>query len=149
MSFGGPELLFAFLPVLFLLGVILAVVAGVASRREADPKGRRPYALYLLAVMFVSLFTTVGALTGATNALVRGLIEVDDVVHSYQGAELEAVPVGGIAPPSPPVVESFSPADRTLAEVLGPLIVAIVAAVLFVFHRRRFNELLARETADG
>jgi hypothetical protein len=75
MFIGGPELLFPFLLPVAVLG-ILALVAGVAFRRGGpDRTGRRPLALYLLAVMLVTLFTAVFSVLQAASAVVRAAVD--------------------------------------------------------------------------
>ncbi len=49
------------LSLLFPAVVIALIVLGVI-RREPDPSGRRAYAIYLLSVTFVALFTVLFAL---------------------------------------------------------------------------------------
>jgi hypothetical protein len=62
MFFFGLELLIP----LAILGLIVLAVTHVASdRREPDPTGRRPYAIYLFVLTFVALFVALRRCPGA------------------------------------------------------------------------------------
>lgn len=170
MVIGGPEVLFAFLVPLGVLGV-LALVAGVAFRPGGpDPRGRRPLALYLLAVMLVTLFTAVFSVFQAASAVVRAA--VDPLPHglvTFGGGWVTGE--GGVVavPASPPpefpaevpeeellpdeippeaILPPFLP-DPPAAEVAKGLITAILAGGVFVFHLRRLLGLIATEVGGG
>jgi hypothetical protein len=172
MFIGGPELLFPFLLPVAVLG-ILALVAGVAFRRGGpDRTGRRPLALYLLAVMLVTLFTAVFSVLQAASAVVRaavdpvpygpvtygsgGLVGVGSgsVTYAPYPPEEFPVPPEGEGPvveePPPPeaFIEPFLPA-RPAAEVLEAMITAILAGAVFAFHWRPLRRLMAAEAGGG
>lgn len=132
--------------------------------------GRRPLALYLLAVMLVSLFTAVFSVFQAASAVVRAA--VDPVPYGLvTNGSGGLVGVGGgsvtVAPspeefPVPPegegvVVEELPPEaflepfpqKRPAAEVLEALITAILAGGVFAFHLGALGELMRREAGGG
>lgn len=167
---GGFGLMFVLFPVV-LLGLIVLGLVAVASRRgEADPKGRRPLAVYLLAVMFVTLFVAFGAVAEATSTLVRsatgyggghGYVSggtaapvVESVYGDEGGASAEAA-AGEVSPSIVGQPEGIAAGFTEFGNegvgrrVLEGLVVALVAGAVFLFHARRFRELLAQEAADG
>ena len=109
------ELLFSALGVLPLLVIVLIVfaLASVGGRREPDPTGRRPFAVYLVSVCFVALIVLVATLT---------------VVVTYLGQ----LPLGG------------SDGDGAAAIQTG--LVALIAALVLLFHAQRLKGLLAEAT---
>lgn len=148
-AFGGFFFPFGIL----LLGVVVLAVAAVVGRRAApDPTGRRPFAIYLLSVMFITLLTTAGAVAqigGTLGNLVNGEPDVPTPVLEPipPVATLEPVEI----PPEQDSAGGFlrtSP-DPTGSEVLGGLLVALLAAAIFEFHRRRWRDLVGRESGHG
>lgn len=172
--FGGFELLFVVLPAVFLGLIILGllVVATVFRGAEPDPRGRRPLAVYLLVVMFVALVTALFSAGQIGSVLVRAAVDGDEVAtplpygqpvpgpsfgpllpvpgpSPFGGGIVEPPgyePYGGGITASPPL---FGAASRTVADVLEALILALVAGVAYLVHRRWFDDLLAKEDADG
>lgn len=70
--FGEPGILFFLLPILssaLVFLVLLAVVVLLVRPGGPDRRGRRPYAVYLFAVIFVSLFTAVGSVAAVAVEL--------------------------------------------------------------------------------
>ncbi len=102
--------------------IILAIVAS-GGRWEADPGGRRPYAIYLELTPFLSLFTTIFA--GAF--LVSALVQLVLPEHAA----------------SDPFAVAFDPDKDHAREALLAGLIALASAVVFVFHRRRLGELEA------
>lgn len=165
MITDGPGLVFAFFPlgiVGLLLLLVFVVFIGAARRAGPDPGGHRLLAIYLLAVMFVTLFTATGALFQASSALVR--TAVDPLPHrvisygpGWVAAEAEAgvvVPAGEpeilAGEPPPEQVLTVFPAERRPAtEALDALIVGTLAAGVFAFHWRALRRLLDREASSG
>jgi hypothetical protein len=138
--------------------VILVVVAAfvlVGRRARPDLTGRRAMAIYLLVVMFIMLFTAAAAVArmGATLA--------ENVVDLEPGIPRAATPFG--PPPGPRVIEERPPlppeaeltpvdeyraADRMGADLLEAGLAGLLAAAIFQFHRRRWNDLLRKETGN-
>lgn len=171
MFIGGPKLLLGFLLPLALLGV-LVLVAGVAVRRGGpDPRSRRPLAVYLLAVMLVTLFTGVFSVFRAASAVVRAALEpVPSRSVTYGGGWVEVEAEAVAEPPSPPeespagapeeeglvaqepppdaIYQAFPP-ERLAAEVLEGLITAVLAGAVFAFHAGRLRRLIGREAEGG
>jgi hypothetical protein len=171
MFIGGPELVFSLLLPIAVLG-LLALVAGVVFRGGGlDRTGRRPLALYLLAVMLVTLFTAVFSVFRAASAAVRAAVEpIPYHVAMYASEGLVGVGTGGVtyasSPPEefpvppeadgpvlgelPPeaFLEPF-PQERPAAEVVEALITAILAGSVFAFHLRRLRRLIGTEAGGG
>lgn len=59
----------AILVVLAVVGIFVVVV--VANRAEPDPRGRRPFTVYLFGVSFITLWTAVVGSIGVVVSLVR------------------------------------------------------------------------------
>ena len=51
--------------------VAFAIVAVVTARREPDPAGTRPYAIYLSLILFVAVFTALFSATALVSNIVR------------------------------------------------------------------------------
>jgi hypothetical protein len=141
------------------IGLVVVVVAALvlAGRRVApDPTGRRPFAIYLLSVMFIMLFTIVGAAAQVGRTLADSVNEEPaiepPVAPPVPGPVATLEPVEAIPPEPPgPRVAGFvsAPTDRTVSQVLEAGLVLLLAAGIFEFHRRQWRELLRRETGDG
>lgn len=67
MAFLG--FLSTLIPLLTVGLIVLVIAALVGGRGEADPTGRRPYAIYLSLVTFIGLFATLGALFALVKAI--------------------------------------------------------------------------------
>lgn len=133
-----------------LAGVGILVIVVVANRADPDPTGRRPMSVYLFAMSFVSLLTTVAGLVAVVATLVQligehhvgnavargvllgGLVAAVSltvlVIHLRRGlAFARADAAGG---PSQRVARSYVAAVAFVAVLL--VIVATVAAVYLV-----------------
>ncbi|MFN2544177.1 MAG: DUF5671 domain-containing protein, partial [Actinomycetota bacterium] len=66
--FAGFEFV---LPLLIVGFLVVVVVALVSARREPDPAGSRPYAIYLVLVIFFASFTALFAITALASNVVR------------------------------------------------------------------------------
>jgi hypothetical protein len=147
-AFGG------FFPFgILLLGVVVLAIAALVGRRAApDPTGRRPFAIYLLSVMFITLLTAAGAVAQIGGTLANLVKDEPDVPTPI----LEPIPpVATLEPVEiPPEQDSAagflrtSP-DPTASQVLEGLLVALLAGAIFEFHRRRWRDLLGRESGHG
>src|SRR5205085_6320741 len=65
---GGSAFL---VPFAVVATVVFAIVAVVTARRDPDPAGTRPYAVYLSLVLFVAVFTALFAATALISNVVR------------------------------------------------------------------------------
>lgn len=144
---GGFGLLWSVLPIALIALVAFVIVAVVGRRREADPRGRRPYAVYLLAVMFVSLLTLVAGLGQIGSALASGITEAGGVWAVTVGDGFELGAEHGYGPEGS--VRWGPGGSPTMARILRAMLVALPAGAVFVFHRRRLHELVDREAGDG
>jgi hypothetical protein len=146
----APFLLFLF-PIAFLAIIVLLVAALTRSRGEPDERGRRPLAVYLLVVMFISLFTLVGSVQQIVSTLVDEAVGTPDLPGSFGlgVAQVESsgtIPAeGGSAIPIPHGTATFGPDRNILAPTLQGLISALLAAGIFAFHARRLRDLLGKE----
>jgi hypothetical protein len=149
-AFGGFFFPFG---VLLLSVVVLAVAAVVGRRAAPDPTGRRPFAIYLLSVMFITLLTTAGAVAQIGGTLANLVNDEPDVptpvleplppVATLEPIEIppESVPAGFVPlPPSP---------DPTVSQILEGLFIGMLSAGIFEFHRRRWNVILRAEAERG
>lgn len=149
-GFGGFFFPFGFL----LLGVVvLAVVALVGRRTTPDPTARRPLAIYLLSVMFITLFTTASAVAQIGGTLANLMQEEPGVPPPLPppipapAATLE--PVEEIPPESRGYAAPeflTAPQDRTLSQVFRAGLVGFLGLTIFEFHRRRWSFLLRKES---
>jgi hypothetical protein len=146
----APFLLFLF-PIAFLAIIVLVVAALTRSRGEPDERGRRPLAVYLLVVMFISLFTLVGSVQQIVSTLVDEVVGTPDLPGSF-GLGIAQVetsgsipPEGGSAIPIPPGTATYGPDRGVLAPTLQGLISALLAAGIFAFHARGLRDLLGKE----
>lgn len=151
-AFGGFFFPFGIL----LLGVVVLGVAAIVGRRAApDPTGRRPFAIYLLSVMFITLLTTAGAVAQIGGTLANLVNDEPDVpirvpepvpeplppVATFEPVEIPPESVsGGFLPASP---------DPTVSQILEGLLVGLLAAAIFEFHRRWWNVILRAEAGSG
>jgi hypothetical protein len=113
----------------------------------AEAPVRRAYHMYLLAVMFVTLLAGAG-----------GVAQMGRAVAQEAGNEesLWAVTVGTSFAHYEPVIPEtrrtvFMGLGRNelWSEILRTGLVALLAASIFEFHRRRWRELLRNERAHG
>jgi hypothetical protein len=102
--------------------IILAIVA-TSGRWEADPGGRRPYAIYLELTSFVSLF----AVLFASGFLLSAIVQLALPEHAA----------------SDPFGAAFDPDKDHAREALLAGIIALASAAVFLFHRWRLRELEA------
>lgn len=130
------------------LVVLAAAALMLLGRRAApDPTGRRPFAVYLLSVMFVTLVTTAGAVAQIGRVVAREAIDEDPVW---------AVTVGESFTNYTPVLPEsrrygfIGLGDvQTWSDLLKAGLMGLLAASIFEFHRRQWNVLLVREVGDG
>lgn len=144
-SFGG-----FFFPSGFLLlgAVVLAAIAIVGRRTTPDPTGRRPLAIYLLSVMFITLFTTASAVAQIGGALAEEVggrqPPLLEIVGGQGTVEIPLESRGYVAPEF-----LTAPQDRTLSQVFRAGLVGLLGLTVFEFHRRRWRVLLRKESTDG
>jgi hypothetical protein len=136
--------------------VVLVVVALIlVGRRIApDPTGRRPFAIYLLSVMFLTLFTTAAAV-GQIGSTLADLVKDEHVVEPpvappIPGPVATLEPIEQIPRESRPVGGFLAaPPDQTLSKVLESGFVGLLGLAIFEFHRRQWRVLLSREISHG
>src|SRR5207237_8242621 len=81
---GGTAFLIPFVVVAL---AVFSVVAVVTARRDPDPAGDRPYAVYLSLVLFVATFTAMFAATAvASNAIRIPLKDTETTAISVFGS---------------------------------------------------------------
>lgn len=176
--YGGPGLFF-FVPLLStaaLFLIVLLVAVFLVRPAQPDRHGRRPYAVYLFSVVFVSVLTLLGAAGFLATALAETAtdedgppvvcpqparpsaefrVEVESVVPARPVPPPGAKPAPPEAPPSPVrfFPEQCFPSEPVRSDVapgaiLAGLIGAAAAAVLFV-HAREAGRLIAKEASSG
>jgi hypothetical protein len=134
-----------FLIPLAILGlIVLAVTQIVSDRKEPDPTGRRPYAIYLFVVTFIALVVALFSLTAVASAVVR-LVVPERGASPFTAPEFPP----GFEPPPGPIYEEFRPFDPDVEHsrqaILSGLFLAGAVLVL-LFHARRIRELEAQGT---
>lgn len=102
--------------------IILAIVAS-SGRWEADPGGRRPYAIYLELTSFLSLFAAVFASGFLLSAIVQLVLPEHASSDAFAGA--------------------FGPDKDHARQALLAGLIALASALVFLFHRRKLRELEA------
>ena len=132
-------------PLVFVVLIVAVVAAAVGGRREADHTGRRPYAIYLTAVTFIALFTTLGA----GYALIHSLAEMIFVDSS--AVISPACPPGALDCPEPHFIDP--PTGSAGREALQTALIAAVFGAVLYFHGRRVLDVKSEEpgldTAGG
>ena len=149
--------LYFLMPVLLIAGVVLLIVFLATRRSAPDPRGRRPMAIYLLSVMFVTLVVALIGMASAVNALVSNLLDAPGAV-SGSSCTSGAVSVphprprvrGGQPPPPPPpppttFCETTFEETPRLPSALRGGIIAVVAGAVFAFHAVALRGELAQE----
>ncbi|HEX2069720.1 MAG TPA: hypothetical protein VHH54_05905 [Actinomycetota bacterium] len=151
MFFGVLE----FIPLVLLGLIVLAFANTSAGRQEPDPTGRRPYAIYLVSVIFVALFVLLFAATAIVSALIQLPLN-DQVSHDALGGATVAPGMASgsatiTAPPpgsaGPDVVEApltqVSDANKDhIRQAIQSALIGIIAGLLLLFHARRLREVV-------
>jgi hypothetical protein len=109
----------AIIPIVILALLVFAIVALVTGRRDPDPAGSRPYAIYLVLVIFLSMFTALFALTAVAS----------NVAKIPQNAQRFALP-------------GYDVHKQQTAAAVEAALVALVAIAVMWFHVMRLRELV-------
>jgi hypothetical protein len=130
-------------PTLVLALIVLGIAALAGGRGDNDPDGRRPYALYLAGVAFLTLVTSLGAFGVIASATV-------DAVHNGDSgpALSEDIEVGGQFGSSVTLGSSSSKDERTRTAVAG-LIALGLALPLAWWHQDRLRRLATDPATTG
>jgi hypothetical protein len=151
------EFFFPFGAVALALFVVVSLVLLIVTARRVtpDPTGRRPTAIYLLSVMFIAMFIAAAAVAQIGRTLAREVTggggAVWTVTAGTSFTRYERFPEEA---PLEPLREagtvSYGLAESPfLSELSRSVLVFGLATVTFEFHRRRWRELLGKETGDG
>src|SRR5919109_3776657 len=95
LPFGGLEFT---IPLVLVALIVFVIVALVTARRDPDPAGQRPYAIYLVLIVFVALFVSLFSAAAVASNVVQ--IPLTDGVRGPQFTS--PVPAG--APSVAPLV---------------------------------------------
>ncbi|HYP22287.1 MAG TPA: hypothetical protein VEV43_01830 [Actinomycetota bacterium] len=129
MFYGG--FVYGILAPLTILGVIVLAILALSGRSDPDTRGDRARVLYLSLVSFIALFTVLFALVSLGSTAARSLL--DD-------GQSECID------PSDPacfgIDAEFGGGEQHTRELLNSTGVAVVAAAVLVFHRRRTREVV-------
>jgi hypothetical protein len=119
MFLFGFELL---IPIVVIGLIVMAIGAFSSDRRDPDPTGRRPYAVYLFSVVFVTLFIVLFSGISVVSSIVRiGLPERDVYSQSvtYGGSGIgyseKVAPV--------PAAVQYEPGANQPYQTLRPIVV--------------------------
>jgi hypothetical protein len=137
------------IPLAILGLIVLAVTQIVSDRKEPDPTGRRPYAIYLFVVTFIALAVALFSLTAIATAVARLVV----TERSASPVTAPEFPPGFEPPPGAliegGIYEEFRPFDSDVEHsrqaILSGLFFAGAVLVL-LFHARRIRELEAEGT---
>ena len=152
---GSSEFL---IPFAIVATVAFAIVAVVAARREPDPVGTRPYAIYLSLILFVAMFTALFAATAVVSNAVR--VPLKDYVASSGSTQLTPVQHSKHAVASGrsststggAVLTPYDADDQHVAGLVQAGLVVIAALFVLSFHVRRIRDLVKEprfETSPG
>ncbi len=128
--FGSPGI-FVFLEIVgsaLVIALIVGIVFSLVRSDAADVRGRRPYAVYLFVVVFVSLLTLLGAAGALANTLGGAITHTGGgggqrCTFSATAEALEAVPEVRVVPgitSSPFPIETVLP-PSTFRPTLAPI----------------------------
>ncbi len=151
MFFGVLE----FIPLVLLGLIVLALANASSGRQEPDPTGRRPYAIYLVSVIFVALFVLLFSATVIVSALVQLPLN-DQVSYDAVGgvtvapgmasgsATVTAPPPGPAGPEAVEVAPlEVSDGDKDhIRQAIQSALLVIIAGLLLLFHARRLREVI-------
>jgi hypothetical protein len=140
----------AVIPLVILALIVFAIVALVTGRRDPDPSGSRPYTIYLVLIIFFSMFTGLFALTSMASNIAKipqGHSSTNRCVQTGGGEVCESatgVPVASPLPGYRPQVRasSYDPAKQATAAAVEAALVALVALAVLWWHVGRLRELV-------
>jgi hypothetical protein len=134
----------AVIPLVILALIVFAIVALVTGRRDPDPSGSRPYTIYLVLIIFFSMFTALFALTSmASNIAKIPQSHTSQTRCSVIGGASVCPPIGALSGYQPLVrVNSYDPAKQATASAVEAALVALVAIGVLWFHVVRLRELV-------
>lgn len=108
--YGQSPLIFLFSSLFGIVPIgilVLAIVALLGGRGDPDPKGKRPYSIYLFGVIYLSLFTIVIASFLAITSLTGLAFDSDDDAGSRHRMSSSSSPFSSpsesieVSPPPP------------------------------------------------
>src|SRR5437764_2474817 len=121
--------------------VAFAIVAVVTARREPDPAGTRPYAIYLSLILFVAVFTALFAATAMISNLVRIPLKEYGVGGAAYGSQ--SIPGALLRRLTPLHGPAASRLDREhTAGVIQAALVLVAALLVLWFHVGRIRDLV-------
>lgn len=143
--FFGLELL---IPLAILGLIVLSVTQVFSDRREPDPTGRRPYAIYLFVVTFVTLFVALFSMTAVVSSLVRmplpdrGAVDLVPLPGDFSEG-FQPPPGAPIGEPGLDVYSSFDPDTEHARQAIQSGLIFVASMLVLLFHARRIRELEA------
>jgi hypothetical protein len=147
--FGGIEFLVP-------LVLILLIVVLVARQGGNDRHGRRPYAIYLFLVSFISVITLLGAFgflaaaigNQATDSHIIGVGGEICSAQASSSSDFSQLENGQVVPLQPvQVCRPTGPSDAPVA--IRAVLIAFVAGGVLWFHGTQARALLDKERADA
>jgi hypothetical protein len=137
-----------------LIGVIVLGLVAASGGRESDPTGVRQRSAYLGAICFVALFTMLFGLFLGTVEIAYGvghtITTATSTTYSFSPGTSGTDSTGGTfsTTPLPQTSQLRSTADpnaakRAVSGGIAGAIVFLVGAVVFEYHRRRIEVIVA------
>src|SRR6266545_3847366 len=117
------------LPFVILALIAFAIVALVTARRDPDPAGSRPYAIYLVLIIFFSMFTALFALTAVASNVAK--IPQSDSTGQIRGV--------GVSSSISHEEITYDPGKQETAAAVEAALVLLGALGVMCFHVARLR----------
>ncbi len=129
---------FAIIPLLLIGLIVIAIVAFASNRSDPDPEGRRPYAIYLVSITFITLFLALFSLSGTVSALTHLALP--------NHPEPVVFPSDDFGSPDFRLPDQN---DQEIRDAVETGVVAVIALLVLALHVRRLRELENDVRTDG
>src|SRR5919108_5861033 len=91
LPFGGLEFT---IPLVLVALIVFVIVALVTARRDPDPAGQRPYAIYLVLIVFLALFVSLFSAAAVASNMVQIPLTEAALPPPLTPATIGAIPPG-------------------------------------------------------
>jgi hypothetical protein len=124
LPFGGLEFT---IPLVLVALIVFVIVALVTARRDPDPAGQRPYAIYLVLIVFVALFVALFSAAAVASNVVQ-------IPLSETGVPRDPAAFLGLAPSNPD--------NELISGAVQAGLILVAALGILWFHVSRMRELV-------